>query len=79
MKSVINPVIKAAIAIAGSQEKLAKACGVSQSAVQKWLHSKAKVAPQNVEALVEATGGKVRAYEVRPDLPSLFKHPEQAA
>jgi DNA-binding transcriptional regulator YdaS (Cro superfamily) len=79
MKQVINPVIKTAIAIAGSQEKLAKACGVSQSAVQKWLHNKAKVAPHNVGALVKATGEQVKAYQVRPDLPGLFEHPEQAA
>ncbi|CAI1820148.1 Uncharacterized protein conserved in bacteria, prophage-related [Serratia fonticola] len=79
MKSVVNPVIKTAIAIAGSQEKLAKACGVSQSAVQKWLHNKAKVAPENVESLVSATGGMIKCYEVRPDLPQLFKNPELAA
>ncbi|MFV8874509.1 YdaS family helix-turn-helix protein [Serratia fonticola] len=74
-----NPVIEAAIAIAGTQKKLASACGVSQSAVQKWLYSKAKVAPENVHAFVEATGGKFKDYQVRPDLPHMFKHPEQAA
>ena len=53
----MNPVIKTAIAIVGTQKELAKACGVSQAAVQKWLHGKAKVAPQNVASLVDATGG----------------------
>lgn len=79
MEPVINQVIKTAIAIVGTQKKLAIACGVSQSAVQKWLHCKAKVAPENVESIVQATGGKVQNYQIRPDLPKLFKHPEQAA
>ncbi|AGQ28781.1 Uncharacterized protein conserved in bacteria, prophage-related [Serratia entomophila] len=79
MEPVINQVIKTAIAIVGTQKKLAVACGVSQSAVQKWLHSKAKVAPENVKAIVLATGGEVQDYQIRPDLPHLFKHPEQAA
>ncbi|MBD8155027.1 MULTISPECIES: transcriptional regulator [Pantoea] len=75
----MNPVIKTAIAIVGTQKGLAQACGVSQAAVQKWLHNKAKVAPQNVASLVEATKGKVKAYQVRPDLPDLFPHPNKAA
>lgn len=75
----MNPVIKTAIAIVGTQKKLAEACGVSQSAVQKWLNGKAKVAPENVKAIVIATGGKIQDYQIRPDLPQLFKHPEQAA
>ncbi|EAB7491306.1 helix-turn-helix domain-containing protein [Salmonella enterica subsp. enterica] len=75
----MNPVIKTAIAIVGTQKELAKACGVSQAAVQKWLHGKAKVAPQNVASLVDATGGKVKAYQIRPDLPGLFPNPEKAA
>ncbi len=68
----MNLAIKTAIAIVGTQKDLAKACGVSQAAVQKWLHNKTKVAPENVDALVQATGGEVKAYQVRPDLPQLF-------
>ncbi|HEF7268403.1 TPA: helix-turn-helix domain-containing protein [Yersinia enterocolitica] len=75
----MNQIIKTAIAIVGTQKELARACGVSQSAVQKWLHNKAKVAPENVGALVKATGGVIEDYQIRPDLPHLFKHPEQAA
>jgi len=75
----MNHVIKTAIAIVGTQKELAKACGVSQAAVQKWLHNKAKVAPQNVAPIVKATDGKVQAYQIRPDLPSLFPHPTKAA
>ncbi|HHH0797400.1 TPA: transcriptional regulator [Yersinia enterocolitica] len=75
----MNQIIKTAIAIVGTQKELARACGVSQSAVQKWLHNKAKVAPENVDALVKATGGAIEDYQIRPDLPHLFKHPEQEA
>ena len=75
----MNPVIKTAIAIVGTQKELAKACGVSQAAVQKWLHNKAKVAPQNVASLVDATGGKIKAHQIRPDLPALFPNPNKVA
>jgi len=75
----MNQVIKTAIAIVGTQKGLAQACGVSQAAVQKWLHNKAKVAPENVASLVQATNGKIKPHQIRPDLPNLFPHPEKAA
>lgn len=75
----MNPIIKTAIAIVGTQKELAQACGVSQAAVQKWLHNKAKVAPQNVASLVKATNGEIKAHQIRPDLPTLFPHPNKAA
>ncbi|AYB49566.1 transcriptional regulator [Candidatus Williamhamiltonella defendens] len=68
----MNKVIKKAVKILGSQTKLANACGVTQSAVQKWLHCKTKVAPTNVGSLIKATNGAFQAYEIRPDLPDLF-------
>lgn len=71
----MNEVIKTAIAIAGSQKKLGVACGVSQAAVGKWLHNKSKVSPEHVGSVVNATGGEVKAYQLRPDLPALFPHP----
>lgn len=75
----VNTVIKTAITIVGTQKGLAEACGVTQAAVQKWLHNKAKVAPKNVKSLVEATGGVIQGYEIRPDLPDLFPRPVKAA
>ncbi|KFK93592.1 MULTISPECIES: helix-turn-helix domain-containing protein [unclassified Serratia (in: enterobacteria)] len=75
----MNKVIKTAIDIVGSQKKLGEACGLSQQAVYKWLHGKAKVSPEHVESIVDATGGKVRAYQIRPDLPKLFPAPNQSA
>ncbi len=46
----MNPAIKTAINIVGSQKKLGAACEVSQQAVYKWLHNKAKVSPLNMSA-----------------------------
>ena len=68
----MNPAIKTAINIVGSQKKLGAACEVSQQAVYKWLHNKAKVSPEHV-------GGVVKAYQIRPDLPKLFPHTEKNA
>ncbi|EPA2313338.1 TPA: helix-turn-helix domain-containing protein [Escherichia coli O25b:H4-ST131] len=64
----MNPAIKTAINIVGSQKKLGAACEVSQQAVYKWLHNKAKVSPEHVGSIVTATGGVVKAYQIRPDL-----------
>lgn len=74
----MNKVIQRAVCAAGSQEKLARLCGVSQPAVHKWLKG-GLVSPERVQVIVSATNGLVKAYEIRPDLPNLFPHPEQAA
>lgn len=60
-------------------KKLGAACEVSQQAVYKWLHNKAKVSPEHVGSIVTATGGVVKAYQIRPDLPKLFPHTEKNA
>ena len=69
----MNPTIKTAINIVGSQKKLGEACDVSQQAVYKWLHNKAKVSPEHVNSIVNATNGEVQAHQIRPDLPKLFR------
>ena len=69
-----NTAIKKAISIVGSQAKLAKACGKTQTSVWKWLHNKSEVSPEIVPLIVKATNGTVKAYEIRPDLPMLFPH-----
>lgn len=76
---MVNKVIQKAILMVGSQKKLANIVGVSQPNVWCWLHNKKRVSPENVKAIVEATGGEVLAHEIRPDLPQLFPHPGQAA
>lgn len=73
----MNQAIKTAIAIVGSQKKLGDACNVSQQAVFKWLHGKAKVSPEHVDSIVSATEGKIPAYVIRPDLPQLFPQPAE--
>ncbi|HHY8985773.1 TPA: transcriptional regulator, partial [Escherichia coli] len=68
----MNPAIKTAINIVGSQKKLGAACEVSQQAVYKWLHNKAKVSAENAKRIEMATNGSVPAYLIRPDLSALF-------
>jgi DNA-binding transcriptional regulator YdaS (Cro superfamily) len=74
----MNLVIQRALSIVGSQKRLADECGVSQPAVHKWLNG-GLVSPEKVKAIVNATGGKIKAHEIRPDLPDLFPNPDQAA
>ena len=71
----MNPTIKTAITIVGSQKARGEACAVSQQAVYKWLHNKARVSPEHVNSIVKATGGEIQAYQIRPDLPTLFPSP----
>lgn len=74
----MNLVIQKALNIVGGQKKLADECGVTQPAVHKWLKG-GRVSPEKVSSIVNATGGRIKAYEIRPDLPHLFPHPNQAA
>lgn len=60
---MINTAIQKAIQALGSQQKLASAVGIKQPNVWCWLHNKKRVSPENVNAIVEATGGLVKAYE----------------
>lgn len=77
MEVVVNDAIKTAIALVGTQRKLGVECGLSQQAVNKWLHNKAKVSPEYVHLIIRATKGMVKGYQIRPDLPELLPHPEQ--
>lgn len=70
--------INSAIEIAGSQKKLAEACGVKQPTVWAWLHGKKKVSAQNAARIEKVTSGEVKAHDIRPDLPELFPHPDNA-
>ncbi|WP_140919052.1 transcriptional regulator [Limnobaculum xujianqingii] len=74
-----NNEIDKAIRIAGSQKALGKKIGRAQSTVCDWLHNRKRVAPEVVPILVDITGGEVKGYEFRPDLPTLFPHPDKAA
>ncbi len=71
---MINPHIKKAVDILGSQVALSRACGVSQVAVCRWVNGR-RVKADYVMAIVKATDGEVKPYQIRPDLPDLFPHP----
>ncbi|MDU1921227.1 YdaS family helix-turn-helix protein [Enterobacter sp.] len=59
----MNPAIKKAIGIAGSQKALAIKVGVSQKTVHAWLHG-ADFAAKYIVPIVKATGGKVSTSEL---------------
>ena len=60
--------IETAIALLGSQAKLADACGVTQASI--WQAKKAGRVSAELALLIErATGGEVTARQLRPDLP----------
>ncbi|MGC0890434.1 helix-turn-helix domain-containing protein [Pantoea agglomerans] len=73
----MNEYIAQVIKIVGSQSKLADRVGVSQVSVSRWLYNKKKVSPRYVPALVKASKGEIKPYQIRPDLPMLFPHPRK--
>jgi DNA-binding transcriptional regulator YdaS (Cro superfamily) len=63
----LNRHIQKAVKICGSQSKLAKACGVSQTAVWNWLHG-SRISPENAIAVEMATVGQVPRDVLRGDV-----------
>ena len=63
----MNLGVKAAIEICGSQAVVAKACGISQPTVFKWLGG-AKMDVAHVSSIVKATNGAVKPEDLRPDV-----------
>lgn len=66
-----NKIIQQAIDAAGSQKKLADLCGVSQPTVWRWLHGGGIEAGYAIK-IAKATGGKIKATDIRPDLAQLM-------
>ena len=64
---VMNTLIKKAIQHAGSQKRLAQACGVSQPAVNKWLHG-GNITPRNAISIERATEGQIPKSELCPEI-----------
>lgn len=60
--------IEAAITLAGSQAKLAEACGVKQQSIWQAKES-GRCSAELALQIEQATGGKVTASDLRPDLP----------
>jgi len=60
--------IEQAISLAGSQSKLAEACGVKQQSIWQAKET-GRCSAELALQIQQATGGKVTAIELRPDLP----------
>lgn len=59
--------LEKAIQAAGSQSALARACGVTQQAVQQWAAT-GRVPATRVQSVISAAGGAVSAEDLRPDV-----------
>ncbi|AUW32603.1 helix-turn-helix domain-containing protein [Acidithiobacillus caldus] len=57
-----------AIAHFGSQSALAKATGLSQAAVSKWVRGLDRVSPRSAIAIQRATNGLVTKEQLCPDI-----------
>ena len=69
----MNTHIQRAISVLGTQYLLADAIGVSQAHVNKMLHGLARVSYENAVRIETATGGVVKAAELRSDVPDLLR------
>lgn len=58
--------LQAAVAKAGTQQAMADICGVSQTAVWKWLQSSKRLPAEHVLRVEAATG--VSRHDLRPDI-----------
>ncbi|MFN3806748.1 transcriptional regulator [Asticcacaulis sp.] len=58
--------LHSALAAAGGQSGLARICGVSQTAVWKWLRQAGQISAEHCITAAEATG--VSAHDLRPDI-----------
>lgn len=58
--------LQSALAVAGSQTALAEICGVSQTAVWKWLQSSKRIPAEYVLKAEQATG--ISCHDLRPDI-----------
>jgi DNA-binding transcriptional regulator YdaS (Cro superfamily) len=63
----IRQAITRAVAILGSEVKLAAACGVTQPAISK-AKLRGRISPRLALAVDRATNGRVPASDLRPDL-----------
>jgi len=60
--------IEKAIKIFGNQNRMALALGVTRQAVHSWHTKKCKISPAKAIELSRLTKGKVRPFDVRPDI-----------
>lgn len=63
----VRALLEQAIKFAGSQAKLAEACGIKQASI--WAaKDNGRVSAELAISIHQATGGEVSAHELRPDL-----------
>jgi len=60
--------LQKAIEILGTQEALAKACGVKQPYVHNWLNRDKKLPLERAFQIEKATSGQVTKEQLRPDI-----------
>ena len=63
-----NQLIDKAIDLVGSQEKLAKSMGCSQSRVSRLLLEQQQIEAEDAVAIERATDGQIPRWRMRPDL-----------
>lgn len=73
-QKILNAALARAVAIVGSQVKLAEAIGKRQGHVWDWLYKSGKPAADCCIAIELATHGIVTRYDLRPDV---FGEPPQ--
>ena len=71
--------IKKAVEICGKQTLLAKACGASQQAVNKWVSGKNMMDVKYIPSIIQATNFEVNPTELRPDVdwPTIYESLKQ--
>lgn len=68
MDDICDTEIERAISIVGSQEALGAAINCAQQTVSKLLRRQRRITAEQAVAIERATGGEVRAHQLRPDL-----------
>lgn len=61
-------ILQRAVAALGSQQKLAKAIGLSQQGVSYLLNKAPRVTAEAAVAIERATNGEIRRDQLRPDI-----------
>jgi DNA-binding transcriptional regulator YdaS (Cro superfamily) len=67
-RPVTKPALKKAVELAGGVTKLALEIRISKSKISDWLYTDIQIPAHHVHKIVKATGGKVKAEELRPDV-----------
>jgi DNA-binding transcriptional regulator YdaS (Cro superfamily) len=67
-KKVLNPALARAVAIVGSQARLANLIEKKQGHVWDWLYKTGRPLPECCIPIETATNGIVTRYELRPDV-----------